>query len=120
TNNVPPAVRISNAPQNAAPNQSVEFETSGFDSDGDVLAYHWDFGDNSISANVDRLQHAWTDPGDYVVRVEVSDMKGGIDSDYVVVRVGSPSTYQISGRVTDASGNPIQGVLVHNGMADAA
>src|SRR5439155_13933675 len=57
----------------------------------------------------------WNAPGEYVVRCEVSDMKGGVASKHLVVRVGSPTTVRISGRVIDGDGNPLPGVRVHNG-----
>jgi uncharacterized delta-60 repeat protein len=118
--NAAPSVRILDAPESVNVDETVTFHTSGFDPDGDTLAYHWDFGDNSIAPNDAQTSHSWSTAGDYVVRLEVSDMKGGIDSTYVVVRVGNVTGFRISGRVTDQSGNPIQGVLVHNGMADTA
>src|SRR5205814_1223077 len=54
----------------------------------------------------------WSAAGEYVVRCLVSDMKGGLGSASVVVQVGSPTTYRISGRVT-AEGNPLVNVRVY-------
>ncbi|MBK8433719.1 MAG: carboxypeptidase regulatory-like domain-containing protein [Chloroflexi bacterium] len=47
--------------------------------------------------------------GDYVVRVTVSDMKGGTVSQLVVVQVGTPTTHKISGTIT---GGTAEGVRV--------
>jgi hypothetical protein len=50
--------------------------------------------------------------GEYVVWCVVTDMKGGRGSSRLLVRVGSPSTYRVSGRVM-AEGVPLEGVRVY-------
>src|SRR4029077_3896285 len=54
--------------------------------------------------------------GNYVVRCEVSDMKGGLASAFVVVTVGNPTNFVMSGQVIDTLGYPVQGLRVHNGV----
>ena len=49
---------------------------------------------------------SWSAAGEYVVRCLVSDMKGGLAARSVVVQIGSPATYRISGQVT-LNGNPL-------------
>src|SRR5439155_21787107 len=72
-------------------------------------------GDGSFGFNLPVNSKTFPAAGRYVVRCEVSDMKGGKDSAFVVVTVGQPGTFSISGRVVDNLGNPVQGVRVHNG-----
>ena len=49
-----------------------------------------------------------------------ADMKGGVASRWVVVTVGSPNLFTMSGQVIDNNGDPVQGVRVHNGRQGAA
>jgi hypothetical protein len=89
----------------------VQFQAAATDADGDPLSYYWDFGNGTFGTNQPSASCSWSTAGDYVVRCTVSDMKGGEASDSILVTVGSPTTYRISGRVTDASG-PLHGVRV--------
>lgn len=94
----------------------VDFSAAANDPNGDVVAFHWDFGDGTFGPNASTVSKRWTIEGEYVVRCEVSDMKGGLASAFRVITVGAPATYRISGHVTDVLGQPLQGVRVHNGM----
>ena len=106
-----PIVEVTASVLTVALNTPVVFRAEASDADGDTLAYGWDFGGGYFGPNAPEVSYRWSTSGDYVVRCVVSDMKGGETSDYVVVRVGSPSTFRISGRVT-RSGEPLDGVRV--------
>ena len=93
---------------------TINFTVAAQDADGDALAYSWDFGDYTFGSNAPAQSKTFTATGRFVVRCEVSDMKGGVASAHVVVTVGTPATFTISGRVLDVNGNPVQGVRVHN------
>lgn len=111
--NVAPTATIVASATNAATGVTLTFNASASDTNGDPLSYYWDFGDGSISTNnSSAISKSWTNTGEYVVRCSVSDMKGGVASDSAIVRIGSPSTYQISGLVTDNS-LPVEGVRVY-------
>ena len=105
-----------------APGETVNFSVSATDANGDTLAYHWDMGDNTVQpAQLNRATRGkiWNTPGFYLVRVEVSDMKGGKAATATLVQVGAPTnTGRIHGRITHA-GRPVEGVLVRGGDTSA-
>ncbi len=97
-----------------AVNTSVTLTAVASDPDGDALAYSWDFGDGSnVSVDNSATQtKSWSAAGDYNVRCTVSDMKGKTAVQNVVVRVGTPTNFTISGRATKSDGTPVQDVLI--------
>ena len=107
---------------NPATGEVINFNVTATDPDGDTLAYHWDMGDNLVQApqlNLNTRGKQWGTAGYYVVRVEVSDMKGGKTSASRVIRVGSPTDNgMIYGRVTHA-GRPVEGALIRGGDINA-
>lgn len=109
--NRPPTVTVSASTSSVAVNGTVTFSAVAGDPDGDSLAYYWDFGDQSFGTNGPTAGKMWGSAGRYVVRCIVSDMKGGTSSHSVLVTVGAPTTYSVSGRVT-ADGLPLDGVRV--------
>ncbi len=99
------------------PGVTVNFTATATDPDADTLAYFWDFGDKTFSTtNSPQVSKFWITAGDYVVRCLVSDMKGGTASNSGIVRVGSPTTFAISGQIT-SGGQPLANVRVHNGQS---
>jgi hypothetical protein len=97
--------------------ESVVLTAIASDINGDELAYSWDLGEGIPGDNRAVMTHAWTVPGEYVVRCEVSDLKGGRAARHAVVRVGGVRGLRIQGRVLGPSGEPLMGVRVHNGQA---
>ncbi|HYE05525.1 MAG TPA: carboxypeptidase-like regulatory domain-containing protein, partial [Planctomycetota bacterium] len=61
----------------------------------------------------------WTVAGDFPIVVTVSDMKGGVAQKTTIVRVGSPNTSRIAGRVTTGGGTGVMGVTVVAGTLSA-
>jgi Bacterial Ig domain/PKD domain/Divergent InlB B-repeat domain/Carboxypeptidase regulatory-like domain/Immunoglobulin domain/Glucodextranase, domain B len=117
--NATPSVSIDPSSTSTSPGSPLTFSATASDPDGDILAYYWDFGDATFGTNGAAQSKSWSSSGEYVVRCEVSDMKGKVASDSIVVTVGSPGTYQISGLVT-AGGAPMQGVRVAVSSAKVA
>lgn len=110
--NQPPLLGITASATNVAVSEGVSFSATASDPDGDSLAYYWEFGDGSFGTNSPSAGKSWSTAGDYLVRCVVTDMKGGEASQWLIVRVGSPSTYRILGNVaTEAA--PVQGVRVY-------
>lgn len=115
-----PQISLQVSADQVAPSEQVTLTAAATDEDGDALAYDWDFGDLNFGANQPAMTYAWPNEGEYVVRCRVSDMKGGFASAQTVIRVGNPTTYRISGRILDATGNPIEGVRVSNGTTSTS
>ena len=114
--NQPPVVSVDASALAIGTNTNATFTATASDPEGDPLSYSWDFGDKSFSTgNSALVTESWAAAGEYVVRCVVSDMKGGIASDSVVVRVGAPATFRISG-VVRRGAQPLANVHVHNGQ----
>jgi len=106
-----PTVSIS-GPITAATGVGSSYVATALDADGDTLSYYWDLGDNTFGPDAATVTKSWSTAKEYVVRCTVSDRKGGVASDSLVVSVGSPSTFRISGAIT-YGGQPLQGVRVY-------
>jgi hypothetical protein len=114
--NDPPEVSLAANTLVAAVNQEVTFTASGSDTEGDVLAFAWDFdiGDAFAPEGLNNpvAVRSWSSPGTYVVTITCSDRKGGIARDRVLVKVGSPpNDGVVSGRVLQG-GQPVVGARV--------
>ena len=100
----------------AAVNQDVTLTATASDPEDDVLAYAWDFDIGDAYApegqNEAVAVRRWSSPGLYVVTVTVSDRKGGMARERVLVKVGDPSNEGvIRGRVLQG-GQPVAGARV--------
>jgi hypothetical protein len=113
--NQPPSLSLTPSGLAVLPGQTVSFQADAADGDGDELAFFWDFGDGSFAGGTNLVQKSWRSAGDYTVRIEVSDLRGGVTSKHVVVRVGQPQGWRIAGHVLDEMGSPLAGVRVQNG-----
>ena len=122
TSNRPPTIMLSASTMQATVNQQVTFNAMATDPDGDALAYWWESlqapaTETFTSTNTAMVTNRFTSVRDAVMRVTVSDMKGGTSSANVIVRVGNPTTTRISGRVTDVNTMlGVDGVRVVSGM----
>src|SRR5262245_43838781 len=109
--NVSPTVPMDADSLTTTAGSPLTFSATASDDNGDTLAYYWDFGDSTFGTNGSAASKSWTSSGQYVVRCTVSDMKGGVASDSLLVTVGNPGTYTLGGTVT-AGGVPIEGVRI--------
>lgn len=114
--NHPPALSLQSSLINGTTSTAFRFQAVAVDPDGDPLAYLWEFGDGTLGENTSEITHRWTRTGDYRVQCTVSDLRGGVARASVVIRVGSPTTYRLSGRVTRL-GQPLGGIRVGAGQA---
>jgi len=111
--NLPPALAVAASSGNPATAENVTFTAAATDPNGDTLAYTWDFGDNDYSIdNKPITTHAFASTGEYVVQCTVSDMKGATARATVIVRVGNPSTFRISGHVLGPNNESYAGIRV--------
>lgn len=99
--------------------QNVTFSVDATDPNGDPLAYAWDFDQVQVwtasGLNTNSATKNWSSTGQYRVMVTVSDMKGGVATETILVTVGSPSANrQIFGRVL-RSGQPVAGARIFSG-----
>ena len=116
-----PTLNITASATNVGPGVGVTFNATANDVDGDSLAYYWEFSESSsysFGSNSPVAVKSWPTAGDYLVRCVVSDMKGGVASRWVVVRVGSPTSYRITGNINDGA-SPVQGVRAYVSTARA-
>ena len=109
--NLAPSVTVTPSATSVAANTVVSFSANASDPNGDALTYFWDFGDGNFT-NGPTASKSWSTTGEYVVRCIVSDFRGGEASDSVIVTVGSPTTFRISGTVMNGA-TPVQGVRVY-------
>lgn len=99
-NNTPPAAHIEevSAYSGVAP-LAVDFLGHGHDTDGDLLRYDWDFGDGSAIVTYTNvapdtnvfLSHTFTTPGNYTVRLTVTDPGGLSHVNTVEITVTPPT-----------------------------
>ncbi|HJN89165.1 MAG TPA: PKD domain-containing protein, partial [Verrucomicrobiota bacterium] len=97
--NQAPALELSASASSVDEDDDVTFTAIAIDPDGDALGIYWDFGDGNYAYNETEVTHAFVLEGEYLVRCEVTDMRGGHTSRYIVVTVDSPGTLRISGKV---------------------
>ncbi|MCF7847679.1 MAG: hypothetical protein K9M45_02420, partial [Kiritimatiellales bacterium] len=87
--NTAPMASLS-GPTNMNVRESVVYRVTASDSDGDELAYYWDFGDGDVKGNTPVMAHAWLSGVAGTVRCVVSDMKGGIQEVSQSVTLSDP------------------------------
>jgi len=68
----PPSTSFAWSPDIIYPGQEVTYVSTSFDPDGEIQSWHWWFGDGS-EADGESITHAYSEPGSYNVRLEVTD-----------------------------------------------
>lgn len=114
--NQPPTLDIATSSVQPLPGEPITLAATAADADGDLLAYTWDFGDRNFGPNQAEVTKSWPAAGQYAVRCEVSDMRGGTVSRAVLVTVGNPARSVIRGEVRNEAGDPVSGVRIFNGL----
>ena len=68
----------------------VTFSSAGSDDpDGDDLTYEWNFGDGTPVSNEPNPTHSFTEPGQYTVRLLVTDTTGKSGTSTLVITAGN-------------------------------
>ena len=112
SDNNSPKLEINASETSVGDEDEVTFTANALDPDGDEMGIYWDFGDGNYAYSQTEVTHAFENDGEYLVRCEVSDMKGGHTSRFIVVTVGEPGTLRISGKVISEIGLPVENVQV--------
>jgi len=82
----------------------VQFDAAAsHDSDGQIVAYHWDFGDGQSGSDVN-VSHTYTSTGNFYARLTVTDNSGLQASTTKVIGAGG---YTISGTIGISSGSVV-------------
>ncbi|BET66002.1 hypothetical protein ASA1KI_09200 [Opitutales bacterium ASA1] len=118
--NTPPNVRLETSASGAAPGDAIVFRAVADDAEGDALSYAWEFSDRSIQPDAAEVSRSFSTLGHQVVRVVVSDRRGGVASASSVVLVGQSTGDLVRGHVVDSSGAGIADVRIHNGRPATA
>jgi len=113
TGNRKPSVTMSATNLNPAISAGVTFTATATDPDSDPLAYSWDWGDGTFTANnLPTAAKSWSTSGARTVRCRVSDLKGQVTTGQVLVQVGATTTFVIQGTVATTAGALVENVVV--------
>jgi len=112
--NAAPTLSLGASTTTPAAGANVTLTATASDPNGDTIAYAWVFDDGTYSTNNSASQtRSWATAGHYQVLCTASDMKGKRTTRSMLITVGTPSTFTVSGTITHA-GQPLEGVYVVN------
>jgi PKD repeat protein len=103
----------------------VSFDGSGSnDSDGDLVAWNWDFGDGNVGSGP-TVSHTYSAGGQYDVILTVTDDTGDIDTDTTTADIGGDGQPPVMGEVSKVvaegetlrDGTVLQQILLEGGVA---
>jgi PKD repeat protein len=86
--NVPPTISILGT-YTGAPGDIINFNSSAVDSDGRIMSYQWNFGDNTTGTGATPA-HVYTTAGTYTVTLRVTDDSGETSTATKTVKITSP------------------------------
>jgi hypothetical protein len=113
--NLAPALSIGASTTTPGTGSTITLTATASDPDGDPLAYAWVFNDGTYSTNNSPVQtKSWSGSGHYQVLCTASDMKGKRTTRSILITVGNPSTFTVSGNITGPDALPLEGVYVAN------
>ncbi len=111
-NSIPntPPVANPGGPYSANEDEAIQFNGSGsYDTNGDSLAYSWDFGDGATGSGVSPV-HSYTRGGNYTVTLVVSDGKANSDpaaTSANIIEVNDPPVADAGGPYSGYTGQAI-------------
>lgn len=86
---VPPTAVITVTPGTAGTEPfTVIFDAYGSTDDRGIASYAWDFGDGTSATGVMPAAHTYTNPGEYIVKLTVTDYWGNVGIALVTITVG--------------------------------
>jgi PKD repeat protein len=88
-----PVASFTYAPTNPTTADTIQFIDQSYDPDGNITAWHWDFGDGTTS-NAQNPTHRYSQAGTYTVTLTVTDNDGNTNSTSktIIVRQASTTT----------------------------
>jgi PKD repeat protein len=98
-------------PYNGEVDEEIQFD--GYDSkdiDGDIVSYKWDFGDGNTSSGVSPT-HIYEKPGEYVVKLTVTDDDGKTDTDTTTATISEKESKELPGLEAIVAGGVIAALL---------
>ncbi len=105
SNNLPTARFTASLNSGVAP-LAVNFNASASsDNDGQIISYHWNFGDGQTSNNI-TASHTFTNPGSYTITLTVTDNNGAKNNtSQTIVAASTQQNNTLSGTITSAAGS---------------
>ncbi len=85
--NKPPIARFTYSSENPVVDETIFFNaSSSFDSDGNITAYDWEFGDGANGTG-EFVTHCYSSQGNYTVNLTVTDDRGATNSTSKTIKV---------------------------------
>jgi PKD repeat protein len=98
--NVGPTADFTYSPDHPTINNIIQFTDASTDSDGIVESWNWDFGDGNTSI-LQNPTHNYSNPGDYVVTLEVTDDDGATNIITIDLTVAGPEILDVNQSIFD-------------------
>ncbi len=110
-----PPVSDANGPYLAYVDEIITFNASkSYDSDGTISNYTWNFGDGNIGYGI-LIEHIYSDVGDYIVNITVTDNNGLVDHNLTYSRITEKEKPSVSnGKTHSGSNNYVPPNLIPN------
>ena len=108
--NQPPVADFTYQPQNPTTADTVYFNSTAYDPDGEITNYTWEFGDGSIAYG-ENVVHRYTEPGEYLVNLTVKDNNDAINTTLKIINVSSHHDVYIK---KDYTGSYNTGIRIDN------
>lgn len=90
-NSVPTASFTATPTSGSAPLNVAVNGNGSTDSDGTISSYSWDWGDSSPDTTGVSTAHQYTNPGNYMITLTVTDNEGATDTETANITVSAPS-----------------------------
>ena len=106
--NVPPVAGFSLTPEGGFAPLTILCDASlSLDPDGEIRSYRWEFGDGNEDSGL-QCSHTYLDDGEYTIRLDVRDQRGGrTQTEQVVTVLNSPPTPRIEASLQEGSSLPV-------------
>ena len=121
TTNKRPVAQFTAVPKIVTVDEMVSFDASeSFDSDGSIVSYSWNFGDNTSGSGV-TVNHQFSEQGTYTITLTVTDNNSQIDIDATSVSVTVEATPNLNpvAAFSKSISNAVRGEIIHFNAAQS-